>query len=389
MNGQQKEDVRISELERLEKEFGLSGPSEVLKENGTYFSAPENRGQSTESRKIKSKSQVLHDNGTLNKIRQKYEVIENEQSEVAARLSELERMQEQKVKDLNLKEQASSEHLQFLAETTRDANAQISKVDEIVTSPEENWLDHEEHKLAHEITQTDELYTPAEHVYASTALLMKEVMGPSLENYSAKEGFFSERDATVHAGNTLSVPVRVSTPGTIVEFSIEKKSYDFGFAITAFMDGGTVEKIKEISSFGKKTDSERIVVPAGCAPCTMQFKFANNYSTLLEKVQLDYKIRVIPPSAETIKLGRRRRAKSSLQLLESELSSQREILKTSNSQVAELEREAMELQNEIINKGAKVEAIRADEERLKKLMGSLGPQTLTKKVDSGKFFNDF
>ena len=130
-------------------------------------------------------------------------------------------------------------------------------------------------------------------------------------------------------------------------------------------------------------------MPAGCAPCTMQFKFANNYSTLLEKVRLDYKIRVIPPSAETIKLGRRRRANSSLKLLESELSSQREILKTSNAHVAELEREAMELQDEIISKGAEVEAIRADEERLKKLMGSTGPQGLTKKVDSSKFFNDF
>ena len=125
-----------------------------------------------------------------------------------------------------------------------------------------------------------------------------------------------------------------------------------------------------MTPFRKKSETDKVLVPAGSAPCTMQFKFANNHSSLLENVRLGYKIRVTPPPVETIKLGRRRRAKASLDILESELSSQREILETSTTRVTELEREAIELQNEINEKLAKLESIRADEERLKKLLGS-------------------
>merc|ERR1711935_381176 len=167
--------------------------------------------------------------------------------------------------------------------------------------------DEESKKLTDRITESDDLYIPSEKALASTPLLIKEVSGESLENYNGKEGLFSERDVGVHAGNTLKVPVRITTPGTIVEFSIEKKSYDFSFGINAFLDGGQVSKIKEMSLFRKKSDTHKILVPAGSAPCTMQLAFTNTYSTLLEKVRVGYKIRVTPPSAETLKLGRDRR----------------------------------------------------------------------------------
>ena len=145
-----------------------------------------------------------------------------------------------------------------------------------------------------------------------------------------------------------------------------------------------------MAPFRKRSDTDKVLVPAGSAPCTMQFKFANNYSTLLEKVRLGYKIRVTPPPVETIKLGRRRRAKASLDILESELSSQRKILETSTTRVTELEREAIELQNQMNEKFTKLESIRADEERLKNLLGSAGGQQRpTNGNDSNNYLNDF
>ncbi|VEU40825.1 unnamed protein product, partial [Pseudo-nitzschia multistriata] len=406
---------RMSELERLEQEFGLGDPatevlekngsyfsasentdqyglnepSKDLEENGSYFSASERSDQSLDYQERISTAEVQDDFESLNIIREKHDNIEKEQSEVTARLAELGSIRELEAERQRQKEQTRAKDLLFLQEITGDSNGQMREVEETATSLEENRLDDEAYELADKLTKADEQYKPTDQVLGSTTLLMREVAGLSLKDYNSKERFFSERDAMVHAGNTLSVPVRVSSPGTIVEFSVEKKSYDFGFGITAFMDEGKVEKIKEMTSFRKKTESESIVVPAGCAPCTMQFKFANNYKTLLEKVRLGYEIRVIPPSEETIKLGRRKRAKSALELLESKLSSQREILKTSNARVADLERQAIELEKEIIEKSSKLESIQADEERLKKYLESERSQPSTRRIDSNKYFNDF
>ena len=133
-----------------------------------------------------------------------------------------------------------------------------------------------------------------------------------------------------------------------------------------------------MSLFRKKSDTQKILVPAGSAPCTMQFLFTNAYATLLEKVRLGYKIRVIPPAVETIKLGRTRRTKSSINFLESEITSQREILVESTARVAELDRDAARLQNAINEKAAKLEMIQAEEERLKNLLSS-----------SRSYFNEF
>ena len=237
------EETRMSELERLEMEFGLNN---LGGENDSDSFVSETIDQPTESQQVESNPQIESDSGTLEEIGQTYDLIEKEQSEVAARLLELEleRTEEKNFEETEVEEGMGSDDLQFLEEVTRTEEQQERQVEEVATSPEQNLLDIEARKLADMITKSDELYTPSDKVLASTPLLMKEVAGTSLENYSAKEGFFKERDVGVHAGNTLSVPVRVSTPGTIVEFSIEKKSYDFGFGITAFLDEGQVAKIK-------------------------------------------------------------------------------------------------------------------------------------------------
>ena len=141
--------------------------------------------------------------------------------------------------------------------------------------------------------------------------------------------------------------------------------------------------MQEMTPFRKRSDTQKILIPAGSAPCTMQFAFSNDYSTLLERVRLGYKIRVIPPPVEAIKLGRRRRTTSSLNFLESEISSQRELLKTSTVRVAGLDRDAIRLQNEINEKAAKLESIRAEEIRLKKVLGSARERPLaTNRINS-------
>ena len=142
-----------------------------------------------------------------------------------------------------------------------------------------------------------------------------------------------------------------------------------------------------MAPFTKRTDTQKIVVSAGSTPCTMQFAFTNNGSTLLESVRLGYQIRVIPPSVETIKLGRSRRTKSSLKFLESEISSQREILETTIVSVVELERYVAKLQVEINEKSLELESILVEEELLKKQLGGHSPTTLRIKRD--KYLNEF
>lgn len=140
------------------------------------------------------------------------------------------------------------------------------------------------------------------------------------------------------------------------------------------------ESIQDMSPFRQKSDTQKIVVPAGSAPCTMQFAFTNNYSTLLQKVRLGYTIRVIPPSVETLQLGRSKRAISALNFLESEIVSQREDIQEFTSRIEELDQEATRLSLEIIEMTEKLEKIQAEEERLQKLI----PPAETKTQSPGR-----
>lgn len=103
--------------------------------------------------------------------------------------------------------------------------------------------------------------------------------------------------------------------------------------------------------FLKHASTEKILVPIGSAPCIMQFKFQNNHSTLLEKVSLSYKIKVTPPSVNTIQLGRRRRARATLDLLE------HQTLKNSCVKMKELQREVEYLEKEMNKTVAKIESL--------------------------------
>lgn len=125
----------------------------------------------------------------------------------------------------------------------------------------------------------------------------------------------------------------------------------------------------------------------------MQFSFVNNYSTLLQKSRLKYKIRVIPPSVETLQLGRTKRTISSINFLESEIVSQREHVQEFTNRVDELDQEASKLSLEISEMEEKIEKIQAEEERLKKLIPpaetkTKSPQRRVSDNDGGKYFNE-
>merc|ERR1712238_394458 len=289
---------RMTELERLELEFGMK--------------------------------EIDVDVESHAKTEHKSNLVEKEQLEISARLEELQRLED----ICRVKEQ----------QPQHNKEASIST--------DQNNLD-KANEEAERTTESDLSYQPSDKVLASISLLMNEIAGPSLYKYDAKEVYFTGRDVGIHAETTLSIPIRVSNPGTIVEFSIERKSYDFGFGITAILDDGQVVKVKEMSPFLKRSNSDKILIPAGSAPCTMQFKFKNKHSTLLERVFLSYRIIVTPPSVETVRLGRRRRAKATLDLLESKLISHREILKTASAKVMKLEREGIDLQTEMNEKIAR------------------------------------
>ena len=243
-------DSRISELERLEREFGLEFSDEVFEPLASTA-----KNQFSESGRIDS---IPYDEGvnrSVDKIEQKFDLIQKQQTEVTTRLLKLERLKERGLKSVEEKDaedfeeslidQIPSVESRVVDEVIQERD--VRQMEESDTPPGHNLVDANLRKEAETVTESDDVFIPSKKALASTPLLMKEVSGVSLENYIGREGVFSERDVKVHAGNTLKVPVRITTPGSIVEFSIEKKSYDFSFGINAFLDGGQVAKIKVCS----------------------------------------------------------------------------------------------------------------------------------------------
>jgi hypothetical protein len=92
---------------------------------------------------------------------------------------------------------------------------------------------------------------------------------------------------------------------------------------------------------------DKLLVGARSVPCTMQFRFENHYSTLLEKVSVTYRIQVTPPSPQMVMQGRRRRVLAALKALDNDLNPTLESMTTTSSQRAELQKEVEELQNQI------------------------------------------
>jgi hypothetical protein len=198
-------------------------------------------------------------------------------------------------------------------------------------------------------------YQPPDTVLDSLALesILEQVEGPSMFEYEGKEATYTGRSCKVYGQSSLDVPIRISAPGSIVEYTIEQKSsYDFGLGITAKLDQGGVTTVKEMGPLegGKdnmsvpqqrpKIVTDQMLVGAGSVPCTLNFKFENKMSWI---VDLSYKIRVIPPNRNVLLDGRRRRARACLKALDYDIGRTNQRLNEVYSDKSRLERDLQEL----------------------------------------------
>jgi len=216
-----------------------------------------------------------------------------------------------------------------------------------------------EAKAVAEATVTaDSQYVPSVSLMNSTDpfAILKQVDGRTdLSDYEEKESVYVGRSVPITAGGSLEIPIQVGTPGSVVEYAVENKQYDFGFSITAERDE-SVTIVKEKSRVDASKDGPitgKFLV--GSVPCWIRFKFDNDYSWLREKV-VSYKVTVAPPSIETLFAGRRRRAKACLRAVGDDVKSADKRRKAANDQLALLESELEELRLELTKKAKSLQA---------------------------------
>ena len=121
--------------------------------------------------------------------------------------------------------------------------------------------------------------------------------------------------------------------------------------------------MQKLAPFTKYTGKSKnilrdtVLVGAASAPCTLQFKFENNQSTLLDKVTISYDIKVISPSRELLLATRRLRAESCLRIIEESLLDAR-----NRSKLGDLNNEISKLETGIERKIEEIDSL-TDEER--------------------------
>lgn len=83
---------------------------------------------------------------------------------------------------------------------------------------------------------------------------MKQVDGlRDLSDYDGKESVYVGRSVPITAGGALEIPIQVGTPGSVVEYAVENKQYDFGFSITAERDDSvTIVKVRKAQAKDSK-----------------------------------------------------------------------------------------------------------------------------------------
>jgi hypothetical protein len=100
--------------------------------------------------------------------------------------------------------------------------------------------------LLNAIRASDEGYKPPQAILDAPTIgpLLEQVDGPNLYQYDETEKTYSGRAVKVMGESSVDIPIRISTPGSIVEYTIEKKSYDFNLGITAKLDQGGTAIVK-------------------------------------------------------------------------------------------------------------------------------------------------
>lgn len=292
-------------------------------------------------------------------------------------------------------------------------------------SKEKKRLQALEARAVAEATATaDAAFTPSPSLLnaSSATALLKQVDGPSLRDYQNKESVYVGRSVPISAGGSLTIPIQVTTPGSVVEYAVESKNYDIGFGITAEREEGlTIVRVRYVylicnrrisyaripeihiccvlsntptltrhSPFsliwslvslsvsryvacGGVQEVDRVEASinpitgkflVGTVPCLIQFQFQNDYSWFREKV-VSYKVTVTPPSKETLGAGRRRRAKACLKAVEDDLVSAQKRFTSATDQVTTLTDEIEKLQMQLDKAKKSLQVVQTEEKWLK------------------------
>jgi hypothetical protein len=194
----------------------------------------------------------------------------------------------------------------------------------------------------------DENYTPSQSLLSSSSPypLIRSVDGISLKKYNYDPSRFSAKDVSVPLRGNLSVPIHVTTSGSVVDYTVGSTDFDIAFGVIAEREEGvTVVKEKTRQDSHLQAVTGRFLV--GSVPCALIFTFDNQYSWFREK-KISYKIKVTPPSVENIVTGRRTRAKSALAIVQKDKASAESRLERVSSKhgalLQEIERLDIELQ---------------------------------------------
>lgn len=223
-----------------------------------------------------------------------------------------------------------------------------------------------ERRAIEEATATaDASYVPSLAVInASTAQpLLDQVDGPALSTYQTAQNIYTAKNVPVKLRDRLDIPIFVSVAGSIVEYSMETESYDISFGITAQRDDGIVE-VKENS----RVDSHIAPVCGkflvASVPCQLVFTLDNTYSWFREKI-VSYTIKVMPPAIDTIKAGRRRRAKAALKVVAQDRTSAEERLAHAAAQKSSLLKAIQHIEKELLDRKSSLETVEKEETWLK------------------------
>ena len=227
--------------------------------------------------------------------------------------------------------------------------------------------------------------SPAAFNAPSPAVLLQQVDGPSLKTYDSQESVFVGRSLPVPAGDSVQVPIQVTTPGSLVEYSVELKSHDIVFSITVERDEGvTIVKVRSMElslllvltslthslsfsldpqedfkfTFDDAPVTQKFLV--GNVPCLIQFRFDNSYSWMREKV-ISYKVCVKPPSRESLATGRRLRATACLKAVQDDLRQAETMLQKATKNKQQTAAEVQKLMDELAEKQKQLQLAEKDE----------------------------
>mmetsp|Transcript_22194 Transcript_22194/g.48302 ORF Transcript_22194/g.48302 Transcript_22194/m.48302 type:complete len:305 (-) Transcript_22194:659-1573(-) len=244
-----------------------------------------------------------------------------------------------------------------------DGSTSSSTADETAKASSKRLQAIEAKAVAEATAEADNKYVPSVSSMNSSdpLAIVQQVDGFSdLTDYEEKESIYVGRSVPISAGGSLEIPLQVAMPGSVVEYAVENKQYDFGFSITAERDD-SVTIVKEKAFVDANINGPitgKFLV--GSVPCWIRFKFDNDHSWMREKV-ISYKVTVTPPSLETLYAGRRRRAKACLRAVEVDLTAADKRRKAAGDQLTLLETELEELRREVAQKSKSLQAVRDEE----------------------------